>query len=108
MSTVLSRPRETLGTSRVDGTTLNTTAAARSPPERVEAADSGSGGGWWLVFGLSGVELGQGALRDPLQHLLREDPHQLPADVQGLKHAPVLVGTWTQQHNLICSKVPSR
>lgn len=29
MSTVLSRPRETLGTSRVDGTTLNTTAAAR-------------------------------------------------------------------------------
>lgn len=49
------------------------------------------------MFGLSGVELSQGALRDPLQHLLREDPHQLPADVQGLKHAPVLVGTWTQQ-----------
>lgn len=48
------------------------------------------------MFGLPGVELGQGALRDPLQHLLGEDPHQLPANVQGLKHAPVLVGTWAQ------------
>lgn len=72
---------------------------------RRDAAGAGRGGQqrrpWQLVFGLSGVELGQGALRDPLQHLLREDPHQLPADVQGLKHAPVLVGTWTQQDNLM-------
>lgn len=51
-----------------------------------------------LMFGFSGVKLGQGALRDPLQHLFGEDPHQLPADVQSLEHAPVLVGTWTHGH----------
>ena len=50
-----------------------------------------------LVLGVTGVELGQGALRNPLQHLFGEDSHQLPADVQGLVHAPVLVGTCTQR-----------
>lgn len=55
------------------------------------------GRGAALMFGLSGVELSQGGLRDPLQHLLGEDPHELPPDVQRLKHAPVLVGTWTHK-----------
>ena len=50
------------------------------------------------MFGFSGVKLGQGALRDPLQHLFGEDPHQLPSDVQSLEHASVLVGTWTHRH----------
>lgn len=75
---------------------------ARHLTQRLRRDAVGTGGGGrqrrcWLVLGLSGVELSQGALRDPLQHLLRKDPHQLPADVQGLKHTPVLVGTWTQQ-----------
>lgn len=43
--------------------------------------------------GLPGVELRQGALRNSLQHLLGEDPEQLPADVQRLVHGPVVV--WT-------------
>lgn len=64
----------------------------------MEAADRDTDECVCLVFGFSGVELGQGALRDPLQHLFGEDPHQLPSDVQGLKHAPVLVGTWTYKH----------
>lgn len=41
--------------------------------------------------GISGVELGQGAGRDPLQHLLGEDPEQLPANVQGFEDGTVLV-----------------
>lgn len=51
-----------------------------------------------LMFGFSWVKLSQGALRDPLQHLFGEDPHELPSDVQSLKHTPVLVGTWTHKH----------
>lgn len=42
--------------------------------------------------GLSGVELGQGALGNPLQHLLGEDSQQLPANVKSLVHRPVVVG----------------
>lgn len=42
--------------------------------------------------GLSGVELGQGALGNPLQHLLGEDSQELPANVQGFVHRPVVVG----------------
>lgn len=55
----------------------------------------GGGGGGALVAaaGLPGVELRQGALRNSLQHLLGEDPEQLPADVQRLVHGPVVV--WT-------------
>lgn len=45
-----------------------------------------------LVLGIPRVELGQRALGDPLEHLLGEDPEQLPADVQGLEHRAVLVG----------------
>lgn len=45
------------------------------------------------MFGLSGVELSQRALRDPLQHLLGENSHQLPADVQGFVHGAVFVST---------------
>lgn len=41
--------------------------------------------------GLAGVELGQRALRDPLQHLFGEDSQQLPADVQRLVHRPVVI-----------------
>lgn len=44
------------------------------------------------MLGIPRVELGQGALGDPLEHLLGEDPEQLPADVQGLEHRAVLVG----------------
>lgn len=47
--------------------------------------------------GLAGVELGQGALRDPLQHLFGEDSQQLPADVQGLIHRPVVIRAWERQ-----------
>lgn len=42
--------------------------------------------------GLSGVELGQGALGNPLQHLLGEDSQELPADVKRFIHRPVVVG----------------
>lgn len=54
-----------------------------------------------LMFGFSGVKLSQGVLRDPLQHLFGEDPHELPSDVQSLEHTPVLVGAWVpkQTHN---------
>lgn len=52
---------------------------------------SGRRTGEQSMFSLSGVKLGQGALRDPLQHLFGEDPHELPADVQGLKDASVLI-----------------
>lgn len=45
-----------------------------------------------LVLGIPRVELGQGALGDPLEHLLGEDPEELPADVQRLVHCAVLVG----------------
>lgn len=41
---------------------------------------------------LPGVELLEHALRDALQHLLREDAQQLPAQIQGLEHGAVLVG----------------
>ena len=44
--------------------------------------------------GLPGVELGDGALGDSLQHLLGEDTQQLPADVQRLVHRPVVIGAW--------------
>ncbi len=47
---------------------------------------------------LPGVKLSQRALRDPLQHLFGENPHELPADVQSFKHTPVLIGTWTHTH----------
>jgi len=43
---------------------------------------------------LPGVELRQGALGNPLEHLLGEDPQQLPADVQGFIHRPVVVRAW--------------
>lgn len=48
---------------------------------------------WSSVAGgrLPGVKLCQGALRNPLEHLLREDSQQLPADVQGFIHRPVVV-----------------
>lgn len=42
---------------------------------------------------LSGVKLSQGALRDPLEHLLREDSQKLPANVQGFIHCPIVIGT---------------
>lgn len=40
---------------------------------------------------LPGVKFSQGALRNPLEHLLGEDSQQLPADVQGFIHCPVVV-----------------
>ena len=40
---------------------------------------------------VSRVKLGDRRLRNPLQHLLREDTQQLPADVEGLEDRPVLV-----------------
>ena len=43
---------------------------------------------------LSRVELGDGAGGDSLEHLLGEDPQQLPADVERLEHGAVLVVTW--------------
>lgn len=46
--------------------------------------------------GLSGVELGQGALRNPFQHLLGEDSQQLPANVKSLVHRPVVVGAYRE------------
>lgn len=61
-------------------------------------ADGDTAGRVCLVLGFAGVELSQGALRNPLQHLFGEDPHELPSNVQGLKHAPVLVGTCTRTH----------
>lgn len=58
--------------------------------------------------GLSGVELGQGALGNPLQHLLGEDSQELPANVQGFVHRPVVVGacgeTLGGQHHRPSSK----
>lgn len=45
-------------------------------------------------LGLTGVILGQDGLGDALQQLLGEDAQQLPADVQRLEDAPVLVGAW--------------
>lgn len=51
---------------------------------------------------LPGVELRQGALRNSLQHLLREDPEQLPADVQRLVHGPVVV--WTYKTSVSSSR----
>lgn len=59
--------------------------------ERTAERSSGS------VFGLSGVKLGQRALRDPLQHLFRENSHQLPADVQGFVHGAVFVSACEEQ-----------
>lgn len=46
-----------------------------------------------LVAGVARVELGEDGGGDTLQHLLREDTEQLPADVQGLEHCAVLVVT---------------
>ena len=34
------------------------------------------------------VKLGEGAGRDPLEHLLRKDPKELPPDVEGLEYRP--------------------
>lgn len=45
---------------------------------------------------LSGVELGQGALRNPFQHLLGEDSQQLPANVKSFIHRPVVVGAYRE------------
>lgn len=44
--------------------------------------------------GLAWVELSQRALRDPLQHFFGENSQQLPADIQSLKHRPVIIGAW--------------
>ena len=38
------------------------------------------------------VKLGEGAGRDPLEHLLRKDPKKLPPDVEGFEYRPVMVG----------------
>lgn len=46
---------------------------------------------------LPGVKFSQGALRNPLEHLLGEDSQQLPADVQGFIHCPVVVRAWGRQ-----------
>lgn len=43
---------------------------------------------------LPGVKLRQGALRNPLQHLLGEDSEQLPADVKSFIHCPVIIRTY--------------
>uniref|UniRef100_A0A2M4D215 Putative secreted protein n=1 Tax=Anopheles darlingi TaxID=43151 RepID=A0A2M4D215_ANODA len=44
-----------------------------------------------LVTGVARVELGQNRGRDTLEHLLREDTQQLPADVERFEHGTVLV-----------------
>uniref|UniRef100_A0A182QVN8 Uncharacterized protein n=1 Tax=Anopheles farauti TaxID=69004 RepID=A0A182QVN8_9DIPT len=44
-----------------------------------------------LVARVARVELGQDRGRDTLEHLLREDTQQLPADVERLEHGTVLV-----------------
>ncbi len=44
-----------------------------------------------LVLRVPRVELGQSRGRNSLQHLLGEDPEELPADVERLEHRPVLV-----------------
>lgn len=49
------------------------------------------------MLGVSGVEFSQGTLWDSFQHLLGEDTHQLPADVQGFIYCAVLVGTLTEK-----------
>ena len=46
-----------------------------------------------LVPCVSGVVVVENALRDSLEHLLREDPQQLPANVKTLKHCAVLIDT---------------
>jgi len=46
-----------------------------------------------LVPGVPGVELSQDGGRNPLQHLLGEDPEQLPPDVEGLEDCAVLIVT---------------
>lgn len=81
--------------------TSRVTAQHFTARERMEAAGGDAGEGARSAFGFSGVKLSQGALRDPLQHLFGEDPHELPADVQSLKHAPVLVGTWTHKRSCV-------
>lgn len=97
---VLSRPHDGYSiTFKCDGTTLLLYGCSEISPEQMAAADRDTDRERvCLVFGFAGVELSQGALRDPLQHLFGEDPHQLPSDVQGLEHAPVLVGTCTHAH----------
>lgn len=45
---------------------------------------------------ISRIVLGQDVLWNSLQHLLREDSKKLPADVQGIKDSPVLVGLWVR------------
>ena len=52
----------------------------------------------WRLNKIMWVKLGQRALGDPLQHLLGEDPHQLPADVQRLIHSAVLIGPYSHTH----------
>lgn len=55
---------------------------------------------WALMFGFTGIELGQGALWDPFEHLLGEDSHQLPANIKGLVYISVLISTcWTENTN---------
>lgn len=66
-----------------------------------ETKPASHGAGAWgavLVLGIPRVELGQRALGDPLEHLLGEDPEELPADVQGLVHGAVLVGPCRDSH----------
>jgi uncharacterized alkaline shock family protein YloU len=48
-----------------------------------------------LVPCVSGVVVVENTLRDSLEHLLREDSQQLPANVKRLKHSAVLVDTCT-------------
>jgi len=41
--------------------------------------------------GISGIKLGQGGGRNPLQHFLGEDPQQLPSNVKRLEDSPVFI-----------------
>lgn len=56
-------------------------------------------GGSMACGGLSGVKLGQRALRDSLQHLFGENTQQLPADIQSLKHCAVVISTWMENRH---------
>ena len=38
------------------------------------------------------VKLSECACRDPFEHLLRKDPKELPPDVKGFEHRPVIAG----------------
>ena len=43
------------------------------------------------MLGISGVIFGQHVGRDPLEHLLGEDPQQLPANIEGLENGTIFV-----------------